>query len=233
MNKEWLNQVAWIGEQYVRGQIRGVVLSFPYLGAGRKTEPTTEELEWAQAGGLVVFPYYGPWSWMNRQARAFVDEVVDSVFAIYRLPAQTPIIATGGSMGGLSSLLHARYARRPIVACHARSPVCDLKFHFNERPDLPMTIRQAFLGYPEDLDTLLAEHSPIHQLDHMPRIPYLIIHGDVDPSVSKSAHSDPMVAAMRERKMNVKYVEVPGMGHGTPMPLAVMEEQIRFVTSLL
>jgi hypothetical protein len=234
MNKEWLNQVAWIGDQYVKGPIRGVVLSFHGLGStGRKTEPTTAELGWAEAGGLVVFPYYGPWSWMNRQARAFVDELVDAVYAVYGLSDRTPLISTGGSMGGLSSLLYTRYARRPVAACLALYPACDLKFHFTERPDLPATIHHAFLGYTEDREAVLAEHSPLCQVARMPDIPYLIIQGDRDAAVSKARHSDPMVAAMRARKMNVEYVEVPGMGHVGPMPLAVLEQQIRFVSSFL
>jgi dipeptidyl aminopeptidase/acylaminoacyl peptidase len=233
MDKKWINEVAWIGEQYVKGPIRGVVLSFHGLGGGIKGDPSTEELGWAQAGGLVVHPYYGPWSWMNRQARAFVDELVDAVYAAYGLPNETPLISTGGSMGGLSSLLYTRYARRPIAACLALYPVCDLKFHFSERPDLPPTIRHAFLGYGQDMDALLAEHSPLAQIDHMPRIPYLVIHGDKDQAVSKTHHSDPLVAAMRAQGMNVAYMEIPGMGHGGPMPLAVREKQIQFVSAFL
>jgi dipeptidyl aminopeptidase/acylaminoacyl peptidase len=234
MDKQWLNEVAWIGDPWVKRPIRGVVLSFHGLGAtARKTEPSTVELGWAKAGGLVVFPYYGPWSWMNRQARAFVDELVDTVYAVYGLPDGTPLISTGGSMGGLSSLLYTRYARRSIAACLALFPVCDLAFHFSERFDLPPTIHHAFRGYAEDRETLLAEHSPLRQVDHMPRIPYLVIHGDQDAAVSKAHHSDVMVAAMQERDMNVEYVEVPGMGHGGPIPVAVLERQIRFVSSFL
>ena len=234
MDKEQIKQVAWVGDQHVKGPVRGVVLAFHGLGSpGLKTEPATLELAWAEAGGLVVFPYYGPWSWMNRQARAFVDELVEAVYAGYGLSDRTPLIATGGSMGGLSSLLYTRYARRPVAACLAVAPVCDLKFHFSERPDLPPTIRHAFRGYPEDLETLLAEHSPLRQADRMPRIPYLVIHGDKDAAVAKARHSDPLVAAMRGCGLNVEYVEVPGMGHGGPMPLAVLERQAQFVASFL
>ena len=234
LDKEWLNQVAWLGDRYVKGPLRGVVLSFHGLGyVGRKMVPSTAELAWAEAGGLVVFPYYGPWSWMNRQARAFIDQLVDTVYAAYNLPEAVPLISTGGSMGGLSSLLYTRYARRPIAACLALFPVCDLKVHFSERPDLPPTIHHAFRGYPEDRETLLAEHSPLAQVDRLPRIPYLIIHGDQDTAVSKARHSDPMVAAMRRQGLNVDYVEVPGMGHGEPMPVAVLQKQIQFVSSFL
>jgi len=234
MKRDEMRQVAWIGEKYLERPIRGVVLVLHGLGfAALKEEPSTEELAWARAGGLVVFPYYGPWCWMNRQARTFVDELVDAVYAAHRLPPRTPLISTGGSMGGGCALLYTRYAKRPVAGCLALFPVCDLRFHFSERPDLPRTIRHAFRGYPEGLDTLLAEHSPLCQVDHMPDVPYLIIHGDQDKAVAKARHSDRLVAAMRKRKMKVEYVEVPGMGHGGPIPLEVVEKRVQFVQSLL
>jgi dipeptidyl aminopeptidase/acylaminoacyl peptidase len=232
-DKEWIKQVSWVGEEYVRGGIRGLVLSFHGLGGGLKGEPSTVELEWARAGGLVVYPYYGPWSWMNRQARRMVDELVEAVYAQYRLPATAPLISTGGSMGGLSSLLYTRYAARPVKACLAVFPVCDLEFHFSERADLPPTILNAFLGYPESRQQLLAEHSPLAQVPAMPDIPYLFIHGDKDAAVSKAHHSDRMVAAMRQRKMDVQYLEVPGMTHGGLMPLDVIQRQVEFVNQHL
>jgi dipeptidyl aminopeptidase/acylaminoacyl peptidase len=229
-----IKQVAWVGSHYVRKPIRGVILTFHGLGSGAlKEQPTTEELAWAEAGGLVVFPYYGPWSWMNRAARRFTDELVDAVYKHYKLPERTPLISTGGSMGGHAALLYARYSKRPVKACLALYPVCDLKYHFTERPDLPRTILYAFRGYPEDRESLFAEHSPLAQVDSMPKIPYLIVHGDKDAAVSKSRHSDRMVAAMRRKKLKVDYVEVPGMGHGGPMPIQVLEKSIRFVSSFL
>jgi len=233
MDAKTVKEVAWTGEDYLKGKIKGVVLSFHGLGGGLKNGPGTEELEWAHHGGLVVHPYYGPWAWMNRRARAMIDELIDSVYANHRLSAAIPLICTGGSMGGQGSLLYTRYAKRPVSACLAYYPVCDLKYHFHERLDLPPTIRHAFLGEPEDLDSLLAEHSPLRQVKAMPRIPYRIIHGDKDTAVSKQHHSDKMVAAMRKQRLKVDYVEVPGAGHGGPMPLKVIAESVSFVLAAL
>jgi dipeptidyl aminopeptidase/acylaminoacyl peptidase len=234
VNKDKLRQVAWIGDDWVKSPIRGVVLSFHGLGApGLKTAPSTEELGWAQAGGLVVFPYYGPWSWMNRQARALVGETVDGVYAAFGLSRRLPLISTGGSMGGCSALLYARYAKRPVTACFANYPVCDTVFHFSERPDLPRTFHTAFVGYKGTLKKLLAEHSPLAQVPAMPDIPYLIVHGDKDTSVGKARHSDRMVAALRRRKLQVEYIEVPGMGHGGPVPVDVLRREVDFVAAAL
>jgi len=234
MNKREIKQLSWLSEEWLSGPIRGVVTSFAGLGyAEMKYLPTTEELGWARAEGLVVFPYYGPWCWMNRNARAFVDDLVDSIYKEYGLSDDVPLISTGGSMGGLSSLLFARYSRRPVKACLAVCPVCDPRASFNERPDVPRTILYAFRGYPEDLDSIFREHSPLEQVGDMPDIPYLLIHGFEDVAVAKRLHSDLMVAAMRARGMEVEYLEVPGMGHGGPMPVEVMERQVDFVNSFL
>jgi len=160
-----------------------------------------------------------------------VDEIVDSVYTTYRLKQSVPLVCTGGSMGGGSSLLYTRYARRPVAACYALYPMCDAVYHFSERPDLPRTFHQAFLGYKGSLRSLLIEHSPLWQVAHLPRIPYLIVQGDKDTAVSKQHHADRMVAAMRKRKLDVDYVEVPDMGHGGPMPVDVLQRSIDFVSA--
>ena len=232
MNRQNLLDVAWIGDKWVRKPIRGVVLSFHGLGSPAvKTQPSTEELGWAQAGGLVVYPYYGPWSWMNRQARALVNDIVESVYTVYKLGKSVPLVCTGSSMGGGSSLLYTRYAKRPVAACLAMVPMCDAHYHFNEREDLPRTFRAAFLGYRGSLKSLLAEHSPLAQVPHLPRIPYQVVMGDKDTAVSKERHADRMVAAMRKRKLDVAYIEVPGMGHGGPQPVEVIQRNIAFVVA--
>jgi len=158
---------------------------------------------------------------------------VAAVYKHYEVPDRMPLISTGGSMGGQGSLLYTRYARKQPAACLAVCPVCDVKYHFTERPDLPRTFHAAFRGYPESLEALFAEHSPVDQVEHMPDIPYMIVSGDKDVSVSKTQHSDRLVAAMRKRGLKVEYVEVPGMGHGGPTPIQVLVKRIQFVSSFL
>jgi dipeptidyl aminopeptidase/acylaminoacyl peptidase len=213
-------EVAWIGDEGVKGDITGVIVSFHGLGfGGMKEGPSPEEERWAAEGALCVFPYYGPWSWMNRQARAMVDTLIGEIYAEYHLdPTRVPLLLAGGSMGGCSALLYARYSVHPLAACFANCPVCDLTYHFDERPDLPRTMYYAFGSYEGEMQALLEEHSPLHQVAHMPDIDYLIVHGTDDTAVAKAAHSDRMVPAMRARGLRVDYQEIPGMGHCGPLP---------------
>ncbi len=192
-----------------------------------------EECEWASQGGLVIMPYYGPWSWMNREARAFIDDLVESVYREFQIPESVPLIATGGSMGGFSFLLYTRYAKRIPIACQALFPACDLLYHFKERPDVARTVYSALRHYPEGIEQSIEEHSPLHQCQHLPNIPYQIIHGDSDTAVDRVHHSDKMVKAMRERSLQVEYLEVAGMGHGPIPRLDVHRKKIEFVSQFL
>jgi alpha-beta hydrolase superfamily lysophospholipase len=234
MDKQVMRQVAWIGEEYLRGRPRGVVLSFHGLGSGAvKAGPSAEELEWAYAGGLVVYPYHEPWAWMNARARAMTDDLVETVYREFGLPPGAPLICTGASMGGLGSLLYTLKARRKVAACLANCPVCDLPFHFTERPELPTTIRHAYAAYGDDIEVALLAHSPLAQAAHMPDIPYLIIHGQKDPAVNKQRHSDAMVAALRSAGRRVEYHEPPDMMHTGPMPLKSLQREVEFVAEAL
>src|ERR1035441_8817035 len=115
MDETVLREVAWIGDRFVAGDIRGVILVFHGLGStGLKGGPGYEEQEWAANGGLVVFPYYGPWSWMNRSSRASIDELVSSVYQHFKLAEGIPLIVTGGSMGGQGALIYTRYSAHRI-----------------------------------------------------------------------------------------------------------------------
>ena len=231
MNNATIKRVSWVGDAYVKGPIKGIVLFFHDLArVEMKYEPTTQELAWAEAGGLVVHPYYGAWNWMNRQTRAFIDDLVASLYKVYKLPTATPLVLTGESMGGQCALLYARYARPAVAACTVNCPVCDLDFAFSERPDVPRTIHFAFRGYRESFPALIKEHSPLAQAGKMPDIPYLIIHGVNDTGVAKKQHSDKLVAAMRKRRLRVEYLEVPEMNHCSPVPPAVWTKQTEFVS---
>lgn len=196
------------------GNVKQVVLDFHGLGC---TELYNEPSEYASLcgdrGSIYIFPYYGPWSWMNDTAVKLVDAIVEAVYQKYELPAGLPLISTGGSMGGLSALIYTRYARKTPAACAVNCPVCDLLYHSTEREDLPRTIYQAFAHYEEELEGAVRSASPLHQIGAMPFIPYYIVHGDADKAVNKERHSDLFAAAMKAAGHRVEYREVAGMGH--------------------
>jgi dipeptidyl aminopeptidase/acylaminoacyl peptidase len=230
-----MKDVAWFSDEYINGDIKGVALSFHGCGVtSMKTTPETYERAWAQKGWLVIYPYYGPWSWMNSDARAFVDELVDAVYENYALDDNIPLVCTGMSMGGLASFIYSRYAKRRVSACLAIFPACDLRNHINDRPVLPRSIHHAFRGYPGDMDTFFKENSPIEQIENLPDIPYLIVQGDCDTYVNKELHSDKMVALMKERNLKVRYIEVSGMEHQVEkMPIQVILDIIAFLNDLI
>lgn len=228
-----LDKFAWLGIEYVKPPISGIVLRFPGLGSsGMKSDPDLWELEWGQSGALTVLPYQDPWGWMNSSVQNFTDDLVEAIRHRHQLAPEVPLLSTGGSMGGHAALLYSMKSRHRVAACMALWPVCDLPFHYTERIDLPRTLHHAFGSY-EDIAVQLREHSPLHQVGAMPNIPYLLIHGERDQAVKKEAHSDPMVAAMRQRHLQVEYVERPKLGHGGPMDYETNRKIIDFVTSNL
>lgn len=167
---------------------------------------------YARHRALYIYPYYGPWSWMNDTAIRTVDAVVEAAMVKYQLSAGIPIVATGGSMGGLGALVYTVYAARTPVACAVNSPVCDLLYHYTEREDVPRTLYHAFAHYPCDLETAIASSSPLHLAYRMPDIPYYLVHGFEDREVSKQAHSDAFFQTLHTIR-RIQYIEVPGMNH--------------------
>jgi len=210
---ENLRNFAYSNDRLCAAPIKGIVLSFFGLGGQDMFGGDTEQgEELARRGIALLIPYTNPWCWMNRQAVQFTDKLVTVLTEKYTLPDTLPIVSSGGSMGGLSALVYARYAARTPAACVVNCPVCDLAFHYTERPDLPRTIHSAFSAYPESLEDAIRTASPLHLADEMPDIPYYLFHCDEDTAVGRADHSDRFADAMR-RHRRVTYHTVPGRGH--------------------
>jgi len=213
ISPENLHRFAYTNEECIKDGVKGIVVNFHGLGYnGMKNEPEGFDMQMGEHGILSIFPYYGPWNWMNRQAIAYVDKVLAAAKNRNGLAKDFPWVCVGGSMGGSSALVYSRYAEHTPAACAVNCPVCDLPFHATERDDLPRTMLASFSHYDEDIETAMKLHSPVHIWAEMPQIPYLIIHGAADTAVGKAAHSDKLVALMKNSH-KIEYVEVPGMGH--------------------
>ncbi len=211
---ENLRSFAYCNNLICKKPIKGLVVSFFGLGGAIMfSEDTQEGIRFAEDGILYVIPYQNPWAWQNRQNVEYTDEIIDVLFEAYNLPENLPIVSTGGSMGGLSALVYMVYAKRTPTACVANCPVCDLPYHFTERPDLPRTLYSAFYHYDCSLQEALKTASPVDLVDKMPKeSKYYIFHCEEDKSVNKQKHTDRFVQKMKANH-DVLYYAVPGRGH--------------------
>ena len=116
-------------------------------------------------------------------------------------------------MGGLSALVYTAYAKITPVACVANCPVCDLPYHYTERDDLPRTLYSAFSTYEGSMDEALRSASPLHLVEKMPDIPYVIYHCTADKAVNIEKHSTAFVDAMKMANKNVEFIKVEDRGH--------------------
>ena len=207
-----LRSFAYSNDQICRKPIKGIVVYFYGLGGQFLFDEDTEEgVRFAEEGILFLIPYQNPWAWMNRQTVALTDELLDVLFTAYDLPETTPVVSTGKSMGGLSALVYTKYAKRTPVACVTNCPVCDLPFHFTERPDLPRTLYSAFYSYEGTLEEALRSASPMH-LELPEETEYTIFHCEEDQAVNKQIHSDRLVEKMSQTH-RIRYYPVPERGH--------------------
>ncbi|MBQ7353365.1 MAG: prolyl oligopeptidase family serine peptidase [Clostridia bacterium] len=212
---ENLRSFTYTNDKAIKGEIKGIVLSFFGLG-GMDMYNDADTLEgdyYAKKGIIYVVPYNNPWAWMNMQAVNYTDEIIDVLFDHYSLPKDTPIVSTGGSMGGQSALVYMAYARRTPVACVANCPVCDVVYHFTERVDLPRTLYSAVSHYDGSLEEGLKSISPLHLIDRLPRSSYHIFHCDTDDLVNIEKHSNTFVKALKGNSFDVTYDIVAKRGH--------------------
>ena len=231
MNKiityETVRRFAYVNDSVCRMPIRGIVINF--CGLNNKDifdEDTNDGVYYGNEGVLFVSPYNNPWSWMNSQAVDYTDEIIDVLFEKFGLPDNTPIVSMGQSMGGLASLVYSRYSKRTPVACIANCPVCDLVYHFTERPDLPRTIYSAFWHEEGELNDILKRYSPLHLAPEMPKIKYYIFHCDRDRSVNLELHSGKFVSAMREHGHDIEMEIIEGRGH-CKLTYAAQDKKLR------
>ncbi len=231
MNKiityETIRGFAYVNDAICKKPIRGIVINF--CGLNNKDmydEDTNEGVYYGDEGVIYLHPYNNPWSWMNAQAIAYTDEIVDVLFEKYDLPEDTPVVSMGHSMGGLASLVYTRYAKRTPVACISNCPVCDLVYHFTERPDLPRTIYSAFWNEEGELNDILKRYSPVHLASEMPKVKYYIFHCDKDKSVNLNSHSMKFVEAMKACGQDIELEIIPNRGH-CKLTFAAQDKKLR------
>ena len=213
---ENLRSFTYSNDHLIEGEIQGIVIFFTGLGCQGmyENEEPFHGRYLAERGIVWLMPYSDPWNWMNRRTVSFVDELVDVLVKHYGLSDNLPIVSTGDSMGGLCSLTYMAYAKRTPAACVANCPVCDLVYHFTERPDLPRTIYSAYGDMEGTLEEVLSTGSPYHLMAEgkMPCVPYHLFHCEADDAVNIDRHSRRFVQ-VAEGKVPVTLYAIPGRGH--------------------
>ena len=209
---EDLRKFCYSNDHLITTAIKGVCLDFYGLNRAEMLwEDPERAVKFAGQGIIYVRPYLNPWAWMNAQAVEISDKIVDVLAEHYGLD-DVAVCSSGGSMGGMSCLVYARYSKHRIVSCVANCPVCDLPYHLTERVDLPRTLYSAFYDEP-DFDAALKAHSPLHLVGNLPHIPYHIFHCEADGAVNIDMHSARFVDAMRSDAYEITYDTVPEAGH--------------------
>lgn len=215
MTYETLRKFAYVNDGICdTTAIKGIVLNFFGLGGAEMYfEDTNDGRYYAKHNILYVVPYNNPWAWMNKQAVSYTDEILDILFEKYALGANTPIVATGGSMGGQSALVYTAHASRTPIACVTNCPVCDVVYHFTERVDLPRTMYSCLFNYDTTLDEALRSISPYHIGKDMPKVNYHFFHCDLDTAVNIDSHTERLVALFKEEGFSYTYRICHGRNH--------------------
>jgi dipeptidyl aminopeptidase/acylaminoacyl peptidase len=122
----------------------------------------------------------------------------------------------GGSYGGYATL--AALTFEPLAFACGVDIVgpSNLNTLLASIPPYWAPLRSTFTRRMGDTEEMLAAQSPLHKANEI-RVPLLIGQGANDPRV-KIAESDQIVAAMRERNLEVTYVVFEDEGHGFARP---------------
>lgn len=216
--------------------VRAIVLEFPGLGGGSCIGGSMERGDYtilhaaplAAEGVLLAYTFPGPWNWMNPGAVRYTDLLVDALREKYGLAADSPLVAVGGSMGGLGALMYTVNSRHTVTACAAACPCIDVPRAYAAKPDYPRTFLSAVCTMELPLEEGLRRISPLHNTERFPDIPYLLM-CDLADEVFHEPEFDAFAAALRKRAADVTCHKLPGCRHGEFTP----EERRDFEAFLL
>lgn len=214
-------------EEYLKGTPMGIVLEFPGLGGGSCLGGTLEMVpyggdyaaELADAGLVLAYVFAGPWSWMNGGAVRFSDLVVDALREKYGLGDDTPLVSTGGSMGGLAGLTYCAKSRHKVTACAVTCPCIDLRGSMFVQDDIPRTVVSTFAGGDGPIGDAIDGVSPVAFTENMPFIPYFIT-ADGEDQLFPVEGIEAYVEVMRKKGHEVYLEVMKGCRHGEFTPEA-------------
>jgi len=194
-------------------KIQGIVIQFHSIGETGTTGENQLRLMCNRYNVLYVFPFGGPWNWMNTTTVRLSDRIIDVLIEYYGLDKDIPVVATGASMGGHGALVYPVYSRHNIVGVAANCPVTDVWAQGEYDEMMQRTFLHAVGDYEGSYLAALDSISPIKLVDKMPDIPYYIVHGGADADVPPDINSRAFVSKMQEKGFDITYTEVEGMTH--------------------
>ncbi|TRW79302.1 S9 family peptidase [Mycolicibacterium sp. 018/SC-01/001] len=162
-------------------------------------------------------------------AQKMHDDLIDGVdWAIEQGYADRERVAIfGGSYGGYAALVGITFTPDVFAAAVDYVGISDLANFMRTLPPIarPQLANNwhAYVGDPDDPEQLadMRARSPITRVDQV-RTPLLVIQGANDVRVVQ-AESDNLVAALRERGVDVDYLVQSTEGHGAVNPETVIE----------
>ncbi len=185
-----------------------------------------------QARGVgILTPNIRDNSWMSPPAAADLSSLLD--FLRVRHGAET-FVLFGGSMGGTSVLVYAVLHPEDVAGVAALCPATDVaarhewckRYSCEALPaGISAAIAEAYGGTPAEIPEVYDRHSCLAHADRL-TMPVYLAHGDADPVIPVT-ESRALAALLRARIL--KYREVPGGHHDSPLALDVIQEALDWV----
>ena len=225
INPETLKLYANTNEDYLVTPVKGVVIEFPGLGGGSCLGGTMDRMsyhwqhaqDFAKNGIILAYLFPGPWSWGNKGAIRMADAVVAAIAKKYDLGEKFPLVACGGSMGGMGCLLYSAGSSYELTAVAAACPGVDSIAAYDVLPDFPRTYFSAAAVYDMDIEEALKQISPKEKINEMPIIPYFIC-SDGEDECFPEEQINSYVESLRARGAQVEYIPQPNLKHGDFFP---------------
>jgi len=210
INVNNLRSFCYLNDDKVKENPKGLIIEFRGLGAQMMFNEYPKADVYSDHNILYMIPYLNPWNWMNEQALNEIEELINVILEKYNMNT-IKIASTGNSMGGLCALTYASYAKRIPDIVVANCPVCDLEYHYTERPDLPRTLYCAYYNANSNKDFFdtLSDYSPLRlaQRNLFPKTNYVIFHCDHDSQVNIDKHTRKWLEEMKDYKIDFKVVK--------------------------
>ena len=220
MDKEYLrahfDDLAATNYAEIPGEIRGIILRFH--GLGHKVNLATDMIcgpLCAKHGVLYLYPFYNPWSWMNKKTVDFIDALLDIVIETYHLKKDIPIGIFGSSMGGYSALTYPLHSKYKFSCIDLNCPCCNMEYELFEHKQTSLTRSyfESAMADCEDFSAYIRKNSPLNRIADLPKIPYRFAIGLQDQTLLPEKHGLLMASKMEAVGFNITVMRYSEVGH--------------------